>query len=207
MQIILSHRVGAENRTWGSQEKQLMLWTTEPSLVTPPQKKISFNSYDTEGKEISHMCRWKWKFESLNRFPLLLLQFLYLKWLNCDLQGQEPTVGWGGGGAHLYSKIISKPWVVFSVSATPTMLWGDKCHVPGNGAKAYSLTSLVYAFLLPTPSSCLLERWEILLAWTCAGEHSRREVRVQGRAMSRRCPCTTLLPTLQLWQLLFCSVS
>lgn len=38
MQMILSHRVGAENQTWGSQEKQLVLLTTEPSLVTPPKQ-------------------------------------------------------------------------------------------------------------------------------------------------------------------------
>lgn len=50
--MILSHRVGAENQTWGSQEKQLVLLTTEPSLVTPP-KTNSFNFYDTEGKEYS----------------------------------------------------------------------------------------------------------------------------------------------------------
>lgn len=44
-------------------------------------------------------------------------------------------------------------------------------------AKAYSLTSLVYASLLPTQPNCLLERWEILLAGASGSEHSRREVR------------------------------
>lgn len=41
LQMVLSHHVGAEDWTWGPPEKQLLLLTTEPSLVlAPPPKKI-----------------------------------------------------------------------------------------------------------------------------------------------------------------------